>query len=148
MILENPVKMILDRLRGKKKKESGPSISRKEFLKIKPVRNPYLKWEKDKKGEIILLIPLNKEKQGFIGKIAKTPKEKKIELDKIGSIVWELCDGKRTVKDITEILRERYKLLLSEAEISLNTYFNSLSKRGLMGFVLPEETRARFQEPS
>ena len=87
-------------------------------------------------------------KEGFIGKIAKTPKEKKIELDKIGSIVWELCDGKRTVKDIAKILHERYKLLLSEAEISLNTYFNSLSKRGLMGFVLPEKTRARFEEIS
>ena len=137
--------MILDRFSRKKTADSTPSISRNEFLKITPVRNPYLKW-KSEKGVVKISIPRNKPEKSLVSKISKPPKEKKIELDKIGSIVWDLCDGKRTVEEVAGILHERYKLLKSEAELSLNTYFNSLSKRGLMGFILPEETRARFKE--
>jgi len=37
-------------------------------------------------------------------------------------------------------------LLPSEAEVSLNAYFNQLSKRGLVGFIIPEETRVRLEE--
>ncbi|MFB0523704.1 MAG: PqqD family protein, partial [Candidatus Bathyarchaeia archaeon] len=137
--------MILDRLRRKKKK--GPDIPRTEFLKMKPVRNPALKWEKNEQGTLTLSLPLQQEQQpkekkgkkgkkgkgGFLSKLAPAPTEKKIQLDKVGSIVWELCDGERTMQDIVERLHEEYKLLPSEAEVSLNSYFNQLSKRGLVG---------------
>jgi len=139
--------MIFDKLR-RKKKQQAPTLARSEFLKIKPVRNPYVKWEKNDKGEIRILIPFKQpEKKGGLSKFAPPPpKEKRIDLDSIGSIVWELCDGEKTVSDIVEHLHEKYKLMTSEAEISLNVYFNNLSKRGLIGFAIPEETRARFEE--
>lgn len=139
--------MILDRLR--RKKEKPPPIPRSEFLKMVPVRNPGLKWEKDEDGKIQLFVPLQqpKEKKGkLMSKLAPSPTEKKIQLDKIGSIVWELCDGERSMEGIIESLHQEYKLLPSEAEVSLNAYFNQLSKRGLVGFVLPEETRKRLEE--
>ena len=139
--------MVLDRLR--RKKEKPPPIPRSEFLKMVPVRNPGLKWEKDEDGKFKLFVPLQqpKEKKGkLFSKLAPSPKEKKIQLDKIGSIVWELCDGERNMEDIIESLHQEYKLLPSEAEVSLNAYFNQLSKRGLVGFVLPEETRKRLKE--
>jgi len=144
--------MILDRLRRKKKK--APEIPRNEFLKIKPVRNPNLKWEKNKDGEVTIFIPLEqpqtkkkkRRKKGLFSKISSTPKEKRVQLDSVGSIVWSLCDGEKTVKDIVEYLHKKYKLLTNEAEISLNAYFNQLSKRGLIGFILPEETRARLEK--
>ncbi len=144
--------MVLDRLRRKKKK--APEIPRTEFLKMKPVRNPALRWEKDEQGTYTVFVPLQQQQQskgrkgkkGLLSKLAPSPTEKKIQLDKVGSIVWGLCDGERTMQDIVEHLREEYKLLPSEAEVSLNAYFNQLSKRGLVGFVLPEETRRRFTE--
>lgn len=141
--------MVLDRLRGKKK-QKAPEISRREFLKIKPVRNSALKWEKDKQGVITLFVPMRqpqkKKRRRMLPFLSSPPPEKKIRLDSMGSIVWELCDGERTVKDIVQSLYEGYKMLPNEAELSLNTYFDQLSKRGLMGFTIPEETRARLEE--
>lgn len=146
--------MILDRLRRKKKKPKGPSISRSEFLSIKPIRNPSLKWEKGEDEKITILITLNGKpvkkslSHKVLSKIFPPPqtREKKIELDKIGSMIWELCDGETTVKEIVEALHEKYKMLTHEAEISLNAYFRQLNKRGLLGFILPEEVRTRIQK--
>jgi hypothetical protein len=147
--------MILDRLR-RKKKEGIPEIPRNEFLKMIPVRNPQLKWDRNEEGNVRIFVPLKKSKkedkrrkkkrQGPLSRILATPKEKRVQLDTIGSIVWDACDGKRTMKDIFEHLYKKYKMLPSEAEVSLNAYFNQLTERGLVGFIAPEKTRARFEE--
>jgi hypothetical protein len=144
--------MVLNRFRKRKKKKEGSKLPRDEFLKIKPVRNPKIKWEKTDKG-ISITIPLeekeepkNKTKKGFFSKLLQTtPKEKKIDLDNIGSIVWEFFDGEKTVKDIVDHLYTKYKLMPSEAEISLNAYFQELSKRGLIGLIFPKETHTRLK---
>ena len=143
--------MILERLGlRRKKEEKAPRIRRSEFLKVTPVRNPGLKWEKDEDGNIKLIMPLEqletrKRKKGPSLFAPAPPKERKIQLDTVGSIVWELCDGKRTVKDIVEYMHEEYKLMRSEVEISLNQYFNMLSKRGLLAYMVPEEMRDRWE---
>lgn len=139
--------MVLGIFRRRKKKP--PPISRSEFLSIKPVRNPTVKWERTERGEIMLRIPLAPPK-GLTKLIVKMfsaeSREKRIMLDKVGSMVWELCNGKRTVKEISEALQKRYKLMPVEAELSLNTYFNQLSRRGLVGFILPEGVSERFKK--
>ena len=153
--------MILDRLR-RKKKPKAPTLRRSDFLRLKPVRSPMVKWEKNEKGEIKIIIPLKKikeirekvesgkrrkrKKPGLFSKLFPEPKEKRIQLDEIGSVVWELCDGNRTVKDIIDYLYEKYKLLPRESEISLSTYLNSLVKRGLVAFILPEDLQSRLEK--
>ena len=101
-----------------------------DFLKVKPARNPYVSWKKTRKGVRI-----------FTG-------EKKIDLDKIGTTVWDACDGKNTVEDIAQILNEKYNMVMSEAERSLSVYFEQLVKKGLVVLLAPEETRARVEELS
>ncbi len=151
--------MILDRLR-RKKKETAPPISRGDFLKIIPVPNPKVKLEKDERNNITLILQREESKdekeeekperrprrRSILPTPAYQPRQKKIRLDTVGSIVWELCDGKRTTKDIAEQLRIKYKMLPSEAEISLNSYFNELAKRGLVAFLVPEEVAAKFEK--
>ena len=143
---------MLERFR-RKKKPKGPMISRDEFLRLKPVRNPALRWEKNEKGEIQLIFPLTESpgKKKASGKVLSKllpppPKERKIQLDAVGSIVWELCDGNATVKDISGALQEKYKMMPVEAEVSLDAYFKQLTKRALVGFIVPEELREKFQE--
>jgi len=148
--------MILDKLR-RKKKPAGPSLTRSEFLSLKPVRSPIVKWEKNEKGEIKITIPLReieertegskkmkKKSTGVLSKLFQGPEKKRLQLDEVGSVVWELCDGKRTTKEIIGHLCQKYKLLPREAELSLSSYLNSLAKRGLIGFILPEELRERL----
>jgi hypothetical protein len=101
-----------------------------DFLKVKPARNPYVSWKKTKKGVRIFT------------------SGKRFDLDKIGTAVWEACDGKNTVEDIAQILHEKYKMMMSEAETSLSVYFEQLVKKGLVVLPAPEETRARAEELS
>jgi len=143
---------MLDRLR-RRKKPKGPVLSRSEFLKLKPVRNPIVKWEKNEKGEIKISVPLGQDsaKKGISAKVLSKlgpppPKERKIQLDKVGSEVWELSNGDRTIRDIVDALHEKYKMMTVEAEISLDAYFRQLSQRGLVGFSIPEELREKFKE--
>ncbi len=63
---------------------------------------------KDINGIVTIQIP--RFDNNFVGKFlsSKSTKENiKAELDEIGSIVWESIDGKKTVFDITKILRKR-----------------------------------------
>jgi len=144
--------MVFGKLFKRKKKQRGLQIPRSTFLKVKPVRNPMLKWEKNRKTkEIKIIVPLSppqqtkEQKKGILRKLfISKPKEKIINLDKIGSIVWELCDGERTIGDIANYLVEKYKAMPEEAELSLSAYFNLLSKRGLIGFILPEKMKGNI----
>ncbi len=148
--------MIFNRLFKRKKKQEGLQIPRSAFLKIKPVRNPILKWEKNRKTrEIKIIVPLKppqqtqekKGKKDILRKIfVSEPRKRIINLDRIGSIVWELCDGERTIGDIANYFVEKYKLMPEEAEISLSAYFNLLSKKGLVGFILPEDVKEKIQK--
>jgi len=140
--------MLLDRLRRKRPKI--PPISRSEFLSIKPVRNPNVKWERRESGDILIRIPLPPPKgltKLLLKMFSVNASEKKIVIpDKIGTLVWELCDGKRTVREISETLQKRFKIMPVEAEVSLSSYLNNLSKKGLVGFILPEGASERLKK--
>ena len=131
---------------GKKSEEI--KVSRREFLGIRPLRNPNLKWDKNEDEEVTVYIPYKKGGpiRSFFSKFHEIPEERKIQLDKVGSHVWSLCDGNHTVEEIADIIREQYKLVIEEAEAALQTYFNQLIRRRLLGFILPKETEACFEE--
>lgn len=146
--------MVLGRLFRGKKGQEGLQIPRSAYLKVKPVKNPALKWERDKKTrEIKIRVSLTpqsqnaQKKKGIFDKLFSSgPSERIINLDKIGSIVWDLCDGERTIGDIAKYFVEKYKLLPEEAEISLTAYLNQLSRRGLIGYIVPEDIKEQLEK--
>ncbi len=118
-------------------------------MRLKPVRNPYLKWKKSETGEVVITLELKKTKKTkFLSKLFPTPKEKRISLDKIGTFVWDRCDGKHTVEQITKELEDEYKMMRQEAEISLTTFLQQLSKRRFIGVLIPEVKEKEGEEPS
>jgi len=121
----------------KKEKEEKKTLqpSKEVILKSKPIRNPLVEWKKYESGEIALII---KMKETWLSKFFKTSRERKIVLDKVGSFVWELCDGKHTIEDIINELCKKYKLRPREAEVSLITYLNMLAQRRLVAFIMPK----------
>jgi len=88
----------------KRKKSEYPEIN---LLELIPVQN--IAWEKNEKELIVLLKP--KFKHPFLQKNI-LPRLKnpyfRIKLDKIGSFIWEYCDGKKTVKELGEKLKEKF----------------------------------------
>lgn len=132
-----------------RKKKPKKTFSREEFLRLKPIKNPYLKWNKSETGEVVITLELKKTKRTkILSKLFPTPKEKKISLDKMGTFVWERLDGKHTVEKIAKELQDEYKMMRQEAEISLTTFLQQLSKRRFIGVLIPEVKEKEKEEPS
>lgn len=119
-------------------------VGREEFLKAKPVRNPELRWQQDKKG-VRLTVPRKRTIWfRFFSKFLPLKREQRILLDEQGALVWSLCNGEHQVKEIARRLSQKYDLRASDAQAALDLYLVQLSKNGLLGFILPESAKKRY----
>lgn len=122
----------------------GIRVSREEFLKAKPLRNPGLEWS-EKDNRVHVTVP---RKKGFLRNALKallpSIRQERIVLDEQGSFIWNLCDGKTSIKAIVENLNTKYNMPIPNAEAALDVYFVQLSKKGVVGFALPESARRRY----
>ena|SRR5579883_1946124 len=114
-----------------------PQVDRQAAMTLRPVRNSNLSWEKRESGDTLLTIPQN-EKVGRVtramAKWMKVPTERHVELDEVGSFVWDLCDGNNTVETIVQKTGRQYKMNRREAEISVTTFLQMLHERNFVGF--------------
>lgn len=58
---------------------------------------------------------------------------KTFELDSIGLLVWESCDGRTSVQKIIRKLSKLHHLTLREAEVPTIHFLHTLSRKGLIG---------------
>jgi len=78
-----------------------------------PIRRPHVKW--DYEGNLIKLkIYRNHWYDKILHRVFKTPLEITIDLDEIGSTVWQLIDGETTIRQIGEKLQEQMEKWLSQ----------------------------------
>ena len=78
------------------------------YLDRRPLRATHLRWSQDDKG----LVTLDIDNKGVFNKIAqvlfKRPKVSHIHLDKLGSFVWPLLDGEKSIFDIGKAVEEHF----------------------------------------
>ena len=93
-------------LKIKKSKKKKPLIpTEKEFLKYTP-RRVDLEWTINSEGLVTIKIP--KFKSNFGKSFCRVIKKEGYfigNMDKLGSVVWQNCDGINTVKDVLDILK-------------------------------------------
>ncbi|MBM9511717.1 PqqD family protein [Desulfogranum marinum] len=111
-------------------------LSRKEALECIPLQNPRTEEEENQEG-LLLTYPV--EVKPFFHTLVKrvTGKDtsnirRKIQLDQMGSSVWQLIDGQRSVRDIATNFQHRHQLDNRESEISVTSFLKELGKRGLV----------------
>lgn len=85
------------------------------------VRNPDLEWGVEPTGEMSVTV----RRKSFLG-----PRAKKYVFDEVGSYVLRLLDGRRTLREVAQILAFEKNMDIKQAEISLVTYINQLQSRG------------------
>ena len=109
-------------------------------MKTHFLRNQLVEWESDDKSEIALpAIPQNhKAWLRIIARVFSLPDKRVIMLDDVGSYVWQLCDGKKSLSQISKQVSDKYNLTVKEAEMSLIDYLRTLGKRGIIGFAIPK----------
>ena len=84
------------------KKESS------NYLDFIPKHNPNVKFEIDSKNQVTIL----KENRGpfnFMAQLLlRKPKVSQIHLDEMGNFIWPLIDGKRTIMDISVLVKDHF----------------------------------------
>jgi hypothetical protein len=86
-----------------KNKSAIPTVE--EFSKFKPLRLDF-KYSTDQEGLVILKVPKFTSKIGIsLCKILKKENIFNANLDKIGSVIWNMSDGEKTVSDILKHIK-------------------------------------------
>jgi len=112
-------------------------LTREQSLASVPLRNEAIDADRTDSGEVCLVIPLRETWWvKVVRRVFHVPKKRRVSLDEIGSYVWELCDGKRNVRQIIQALCKRYKLHRKEAEVSVVAYLRELAKKGIIGIAV------------
>jgi hypothetical protein len=128
-----------------------PKVTRGEVLAARPLRNSLIEWERvekavesgyrDEDGDdstnpaesvpvIVLTIPRRNDRSGnMVAKWLKLPETRKVELDEMGSDVWEKCDGKTPVEVISREICQKYRLNKRQGEVSVTAYLKMLADR-------------------
>lgn len=121
----------------RKKPKNKPS--REQVLAAKPVRLVEEGVTLDGKGGAKLTVKLKQAK--WSGVVFRMPDDatKTFELDEIGLLVWNACDGKTNVRRLIDIVAKRCGVSVREAEISTMKFLEMLAKKNLIGLAINEK---------
>ena len=123
-----------------KRDKDTPELDRDQSMQAVPVLNQLITVEYDADDNAVLNVPRKRTTMvKWMAKLFRLPPYKQIELDELGTYTIELCDGEHTVEDIVEAFAERFDLNQREAEVSMLSYLQTLAKRGIIAFAVPEE---------
>lgn len=121
-----------------KKKQKDVHGDRAAAFKFIPVKNIQITVERLESGEALIHYPVTmrpwiaalvKRFSGSQGELRTKP----LQLDQLGTEVWELIDGQRSVRRIIEIFAESHQLQIREAEVAVSQFIRILGQRGLIG---------------
>ncbi|MBR6572570.1 MAG: PqqD family protein [Clostridia bacterium] len=77
------------------------------YMVLKPSRNPQLKWSEENGA-----VTLELENKGIMNRIfqflLRKPKISYIHLEEIGSFVWPLLDGEKTIEELGVLVKENF----------------------------------------
>lgn len=122
-----------------RKKKAVVSLTRAQALACIPVKGIHVQESRLETGEILLAYPDYKQPwfarffqhSGSTG--GRKVRFKKLQLDALGTSVWELLDGRRSVRQVTELFADKYSLHPKEAEVSVSQFLRELGRRELIG---------------
>jgi len=122
----------------KRSSKKRPVISRAEALACIPVRRADVAEERLGSGELVLTYPviLRPWLARLIGRLGgghRAKATRKLQLDELGTEVWDLLNSRRTVSEVAASLAQRHRLLRREAEMAVTGFLRELGRRGLIG---------------
>jgi hypothetical protein len=109
-----------------------------DALAAKPLRLFAAEPSETSAGQWRLTVPL--KPVGWAARFLRGPSSatKTFELDDLGKLVWEACDGKTEVRQIIRALAGRYDLNEREAEVATLAFLRTLMRKGLVGIPVKE----------
>jgi len=113
-------------------------ISRDDALGFTPVKNRHVRESHLESGEVVVYYPVAQHPwvarlSRFLGKEAASPRDGKLQLDALGTAVWDMIDGERSLRWIVAAFAAAHQLEAREAEIAVTQFVRELGRRGLVG---------------
>jgi hypothetical protein len=113
-------------------------ITRDDALGCTPVKNRHVRESHLESGEVVVqypvaLRPWMARLVRFIGKEPTPPRDGKLQLDALGTAVWDMIDGERSLRRIVAAFAAAHQLEAREAEIAITQFVRELGRRGLVG---------------
>jgi len=120
------------------KKPKGPTITRAQALGSTPVKNRDVAEVRLESGEVVLTYPVEMLPwiagiANYLGRSTDRTQTKKVQLDFLGTSVWDQVDGKRSIQEIIKGFVRGHQLHPKEAEVAVTQFLRNLGKRGLIG---------------
>jgi hypothetical protein len=113
----------------------APPYNKQTLFNLRPVRHAAIEWEVNGEGEALLKIPRRRDRVGrIVGFWFRLPETRAVQLDEVGTYVWELCSGEHTIESIIKQTCKQYKMNRREVEISVTTYLQMLAERNFIGY--------------
>lgn len=116
-----------------------PIIIPQNYLERVPRHHTALVWKSDDKG----LVTLEVENRGWVNRLAQKwfgrPKVSYIHLDELGSFIWPLLDGKKSILDLGPLVEERFGEAAHPLYERLARYFQILDSYHFIEWVTTDE---------
>lgn len=125
-------------MKRSKSKPVKAALSRSEALSFRPTKSLNVVEERLGEHEVMIEYPMTVKPwvstllQRFGGR-PESVRTKKIQLDELGTAVWDMLDGQRSVRDIVAEFADTHRLEQKEAEVSVTHFLRMLGQRGLIG---------------
>ncbi|MBP3385103.1 MAG: PqqD family protein [Firmicutes bacterium] len=109
------------------------------LLDCTPLREPEWTWTENEKG----LITLHKVHTSFTDRLIHTVTKKPlrqthIDLEEFGTFLWKNMDGRKTLRELAELLHEEFGEKVEPLYPRLNQYVVTMKKNNLIFWHLPE----------
>jgi hypothetical protein len=115
-------------------------LNRTQATAARPIRNPALAYHMNDEGYAVITLPRREDNTGkLLAWVFMVPESRPVVLDEIGTLIWDLCDGKHSFAELSSALAEHYSVTPREAEVSLAEFLRRLGKRGMIAFALPRD---------
>ena len=129
-------KSAMAKKKKKKQIEQESLLDRGQALACTPIRNPEVSEEETEEG-LLLRYPVEVKPwfQSVFKRLSNRESNiiiRKLQLDPLGSSVWQMVDNKQTVAEIAEQFRKTHQLGVREAELSVTGFLKDLGKRSLI----------------
>ena len=115
-----------------------PRISKQSALAAIPVPNSEITTEVLATGQLLIQYPVTMRPwiAKWLRRFKPAPPQarfRKLQLDNLGTDVWQMIDGKRTVQEIIDEFAQTHQLQTVESESAITQFLRDLGKRGLIG---------------
>lgn len=126
-------------------KEKKQDYKQDNFLMYVPKQKHDI-WEV-RKGRVFLIFDHNKAAEKFVRWLVKKPYVSDVELDEMGSRVWQSIDGKKSVYDIGQELLKEFGDKCQPIYERLIMYIRYLNRKGWISFDRGDQEKGGNAEP-